>query len=34
MMSVTATKRLDFIEETAPDSATKLKEGELSSPPR
>jgi hypothetical protein len=34
MMSVAATKRLEIIEETAPDSATKLKEGELNSPPR
>jgi len=30
----TATKRLEFIEETAPDSASKLKEAELTSPPR
>ena len=34
MISMAATKRLEIIEETAADSATKLKEGELNSPPR
>jgi hypothetical protein len=30
----TGTKRLEFIEETAPDSATKLKESEMTASPK